>query len=202
MDAPADVVEVDSGLARLREYSRERFFLFLHVVLDILREHRDFRVVERAVGLLSLDVGDEQLDAVVFHLRLVQHRVLDLLVPAGGIENLLLDHAVKDQLVTGLAGELPFLVLALPFGLELPEQPLDLAMVRPKQRLRVLRGVHSAFGGPAFGSLLPAVRLAAGAPGHAGRQLIGAGRFLSAFLAALGHNSPPYRVEMCDSRKT
>ena len=78
---------------RLGEQAFRALLLFLDVMLDQLREHRDLRVVEFLVGL-AVELGDQHLGAVMLDIGFVEQVVVLDLALAGRIEDLLLDRRV------------------------------------------------------------------------------------------------------------
>ena len=126
--------------ARLAEHALDALLLFLDVMLDLLGQHLDLGVVKFVVGPAGLDLGDQDLGAVMLDIGFLQQIFLDLAL-ARRIEDLFLDRRVDGQFHADFLGDLLLLAVAARF-FERGEQFLDLAMVGFEQ----CNGVLCLFG--------------------------------------------------------
>ena len=90
-DFLAELLEVDVGVLAAR---KQLAFLFLDVVVDVLAEHLDLRVVQLVGRIHRLDLLDEVLRRRVLDLGLVEQVLLVERFARSGIEDLFLDRRV------------------------------------------------------------------------------------------------------------
>ena len=99
----AELIEVKLALFHLGKHLG---FLFLHVVLDLLCQHRKVRREHRIIRLHALELLDQDLGRVVLDLRLVHEVLVADRFAHRRIEDLLFDRGVHLQLVAHRGDEL------------------------------------------------------------------------------------------------
>jgi hypothetical protein len=98
------------------------------MVFYVFGKHRNLCVIHFRARFPFHQIPDQHLGAVMLDLRLVHDVFLDLLVPAGRVEDLLLEQGMHDQLVANLFDQL-LLHAVRPRLFEPGEQALHLAVV-------------------------------------------------------------------------
>src|SRR5437879_2670989 len=102
LEHDADRLHVHVGLLELRKVLG---LLFLDMVLDLLLEDGHLGVVQLLAWLHGFDLGDQLLGGGMLDHRLVDYILVIQKIPAGGVEDLLLDLSVYLQFQADLLGE-------------------------------------------------------------------------------------------------
>ena len=149
---PRPQAKVRTRRRSLMVMSTQILLLFLgHVMIYVLPQHSEFRIVQFLVGCHLLQLANELLRDGVLDLRLVDEAGLVELLAHRRIEDFFLQHGVDFQLRARHAHEILFLHISALQLLEFVENLSHFAMIFHQQRSRISRlGASFALG---FGHL-------------------------------------------------
>jgi len=115
---------------------------FGNVMLDLLAKHRDLGDPESIANFALKEIIDQQLGAVVLHLRFIEQLFVGLPGTTRRIENFLLQDGVDDELDADLLDQL-ILATVLRGGFKVSEELLHAAVIQLQRFDRASLGGRS-----------------------------------------------------------